>query len=247
MVGARVERMAIGTAAVAGAFALTACGSAGSGPVVAPVVTSAAPTAVANAALNGSTSSTAPAGSVAAAVPVATKALPATAGNAPAGNAPSGRVPAGTTPRCTTADLSASLGPPLPRENAPGQADVPLSFTNTSSGPCELHGVPGVDLVGPADPNGTTYHLPRVGNGGPVNVLAPGRSATATVTVLAQTPGAIGSSGSTNWTPARLVTIPPGQTQPLTVAWPPSLTVLRQDAATHPGSFVNGIFAEPPA
>ncbi|MET8852663.1 DUF4232 domain-containing protein [Amycolatopsis sp. NPDC004625] len=159
-----------------------------------------------------------------------------TGGGAPAGG---GVAAASTaTPRCTTADLAVSLGKPA--EKSPGQFDVPLTYRNTSDHTCGLHGVPGVDLVGPNDPVfGPVYHLPRVDNGVKYNEVTPGTTASATITVL--TP----SDGGASWTPAKLTTIPPGQTQPLSVEWPADLPVLRQDAATHPGSYVNGILADP--
>jgi hypothetical protein len=233
MVNVGVKRVTIGAAAVAGAFALAACGSGAGQTGAAPALsTSAANTAVGNGA---------PGGSGGGDLSNTSKKPDGSKQSADAARESSG----GSTPRCTTADLSASLGTPKEHQDAAGQFDVPLKYTNTSSHSCALHGVPGVDLVGPDDPNGTTYHLTRTDNGVAMNVVTPGQSATATVTVLTQTPGAVDSSGSTDWTPAKLVTIPPGQTQPLTLAWPSSLTVMRQDSATHPGSFVNGILADP--
>ncbi|MFI6305376.1 DUF4232 domain-containing protein [Amycolatopsis thailandensis] len=149
------------------------------------------------------------------------------------------------TARCGTEDLAVSLGQPKQLEEATGQYDVPLTFKNISSRACGLHGVPGVDLLGPDDPNGPVYHLPRVDNGVRVNEVPPGSTATATVTVLSRTEGSVGSGGSTSWTPSKLVTIPPGQREALSVDWPSDLPVLRQDAATRPGSWVNGILADP--
>ena len=77
------------------------------------------------------------------------------------------------------------------------------------------------------------------------NVVPAGTTATATITVLKAGGGSTGSLGSTSWTPTQLKTIPPGQTQPLTANWPSDLPVLRQDSATHPGTYVNGILADP--
>ncbi|WP_326957097.1 DUF4232 domain-containing protein [Amycolatopsis sp. NBC_01286] len=144
------------------------------------------------------------------------------------------------TPRCTTADLAVSLGKPAEKTDAPGQFDVPLTYRNTSDHTCGLYGVPGVDLVGPDDATfGPVYHLPREDNGVKYNEVPAGTTASATITVL--TP----SEGGASWTPKSLKTIPPGQTQPLTADWPADLPVLRQDAATHPGTYVNGILADP--
>ncbi|MFJ8910166.1 DUF4232 domain-containing protein [Amycolatopsis sp. NPDC102389] len=143
------------------------------------------------------------------------------------------------TPRCATADLAVSLGEPEQREEATGQFDVPLTFTNISSRACALSGVPAVDLVGPDNPNGPVYHLPRVDDGTRVTEVPPGSRATAAVTVLSPVPG------STSWTPSKLVTVPPGRMEALSVDWPSDLPVLRQDGATRPGSWVNGIVADP--
>ncbi|GAA5160869.1 MULTISPECIES: DUF4232 domain-containing protein [Amycolatopsis] len=142
-----------------------------------------------------------------------------------------------STPRCATTDLAVSLGAPV--DNGSGQFDVPLTYRNISDHTCGLFGVPGVDLVGPEDPMGPVYHLPRVDNGVEYNEVTPGTTASATITVLPP------AQGDTSWTPSTLVTTPPGQTEPLTVGWPSGLPVLRQDAATHPGSYVNGILADP--
>jgi hypothetical protein len=144
------------------------------------------------------------------------------------------------TPRCTTADLAVSLGKPAEKTGAPGQFDVPLTYRNTSDHTCGLYGVPGVDLVGPDDATfGPVYHLPRVDNGVKYNEVPAGTTASATITIL--TP----SEGGASWTPTKLDTIPPGQTEALTADWPADLPVLRQDAATHPGTYVNGILADP--
>lgn len=169
-------------------------------------------------------------------------AAPAAQAQAPAKGAAGGGVaPASSaTPRCTTADLAVSLGKPLEKTDAPGQFDVPLTYRNTSDHTCGLYGVPGVDLVGPDDATfGPVYHLPRTDNGVKYNEVPAGTTASATITVL--TP----AEGGASWTPTKLNTIPPGQTSALTVKWPSDLPVLRQDAATHPGSYVNGILADP--
>jgi hypothetical protein len=145
-----------------------------------------------------------------------------------------------STPRCTTADLEVLLGKPAEKNDAPGQFDIPLTYRNTTDHTCGLYGVPGVDLVGPDDATfGPVYHLPRVDNGVKYNEVTAGTTASATITVVKP------AAGEPAWTPAKLNTIPPGQTTALTAKWPADLPVLRQDAATHPGSYVNGILADP--
>ena len=165
----------------------------------------------------------------------------AAAAVAPAGGSGGGVAAASTaTPRCTTADLEVLLGKPAEKNDAPGQYDIPLTYRNTTDHTCGLYGVPGVDLAGPDDATfGSVYHLPRVDNGVKYNEVTPGTTASATITVLKPSPG------EPTWTPAKLNTIPPGSRTPLTAQWPSDLPVLRQDAATHPGSYVNGILADP--
>ncbi|WP_328616625.1 DUF4232 domain-containing protein [Amycolatopsis sp. NBC_00355] len=141
--------------------------------------------------------------------------------------------------RCTAGELAVKLGTPAQVEQ--GQLDVPLVFTNTGTRPCKLYGVPGVDLRGPADPNGPVYSLPRVDDGDKDVTAAPGESANAHLIVLTHTDGSVGSNGSGEWVPTQLVTTPPGQTIPLTLTWPAGVSVLRQDSATHPGSSVHGL------
>jgi hypothetical protein len=147
--------------------------------------------------------------------------------------------PAAAVQRCHTRQLSARLGPRTGMGG--GQSWMPLTYTNTSAQTCLLRGVPGVDLHGPNDPNGPVYSLRRQPTGQQDVVLRPGSSGSARLVVLSDTEGSVGSGGSTNWVPTQLVTIPPGETSPLTVAWPAKLTVSRQDEATHPGSWVQNI------
>ncbi|AXB43362.1 DUF4232 domain-containing protein [Amycolatopsis albispora] len=201
MFGSQLKRIALGTTAVAGVFALAACGS------------------------SSTTASQAPAQQQ--------------GGSGAAGGAAPVRVASDETPRCTTDDLTVSLGTPEQAGESTGQYEVPLVYTNISGQDCGLHGVPGVDLLGPDHPMGPVYHLPRIDNGAPVNVVTPGHTATAGITVL--TP----STPDDAWTPTHLETIPPGQTTPFQLDWPSDLPVLRQDGATHPGSWVNGILADP--
>ena len=100
--------------------------------------------------------------------------------------------------------------------------------------------MPGVDLVGPPDPNGEAYQVPRpvADENGAAETLEPGATATATLTYLTDSPGSVGTLGSTGWVPAQVVSTPPGDTEQLTASWESGDTVLRQDGATRPGTFV---------
>ncbi|GAA0624100.1 DUF4232 domain-containing protein [Kutzneria viridogrisea] len=178
-----------------------------------------------------------------------TQATPGASVTAPASSTASTPAPSAAQPvtqkRCATSELSLSVGKPIQAKNGSGGYTVPLVYKNISSRTCDLYGVPGVDLLGPADPNGDTYHLPQIDNGAPRNSVDPGDSATADISVLPYSLGSNGSNGSTKWVPTTLKTIPPDQTTALTANWPEGLSVLRQDAATHPGTYVNGILANP--
>lgn len=99
---------------------------------------------------------------------------------------------------------------------------------------------------GPDDPNGPTYQVLRVGveDQQASSTIEPGRTATATLTYLTDSPGGFGTSGSTGWVPTELVTTPPGDTEQLTAPWPSGDTVVRQDGATRPGTFVEALSGE---
>ncbi len=137
---------------------------------------------------------------------------------------------AAAAPRCGTDSLSLSTGP----YGAPGdlaQMHFAVILTNTSSQYCTLQGYPGVDLVGPDDPgNGPTYSLPRQsGNPQPLT-LAPGASASSRLTFLPTPDG---------WVPRTIVVTPPDATAQLKTPWiPGGIAVLRQDGATHPGTYI---------
>ncbi|HTF50703.1 MAG TPA: DUF4232 domain-containing protein [Pseudonocardia sp.] len=143
--------------------------------------------------------------------------------------------------RCHTAQLSARLGPRT--DMGGGQGWLPLIYTNTSDRPCVLRGVPGADLRGPADPNGPVYPLFRQRTGIKDVRLRPGANASARLVVLSDQDGSVGSFGSRNWTPTELASIPPGETTGFTLPWPAGVTVLRQDSATHPGSWIEAFAA----
>jgi Protein of unknown function (DUF4232) len=137
---------------------------------------------------------------------------------------------AAAAPSCGTDSLSLSTGP----YGSPGdssQMHFSVILTNTSTQSCTLQGYPGVDLVGPVDAeNGPTYSLPRQsGNPQPL-ILAPGASASSRLTFLPTSDG---------WVPATIVVTPPDATTQLETPWiPGGIAVLRQDGATHPGTYI---------
>ena len=148
---------------------------------------------------------------------------------------------------CPTASASASCGPDALSlgTSAPGspgdatQIHFDLVFTNVSAQPCELIGYPGVDLVGPDDPMwGPDYQLPQqAGEPQPI-VLAPGAAAVSRLTFLADPHG---------WVPDTiLVTLPdaPGRIETSWIAG--GVPVARQDAASHPGTYIGPLEPAPP-
>ncbi|WP_141276156.1 DUF4232 domain-containing protein [Pseudonocardia hydrocarbonoxydans] len=135
--------------------------------------------------------------------------------------------------RCVAADLRVALG----EATGEGQRTVPVVYTNVSDRACEATGVPGVDLRGPEDPNGPSYSVVRQEPDGTTVTLEPGAAAVAVLTYLTDSPGSVGTLGSTGWVPTELVTTPPGDTAQLTVPWNGD-PVLRQDGATRPGTYV---------
>lgn len=179
-------------------------------------------------------------------VPVAQPATTPPSANTTAARPTTAAPPATTAApvRCTASDLGLRLGDRGP-EPSPGQRTVALVYTNISNRPCYVSGVPGVDLMGPADPNGPTYSVarPNADAAQPRYTLGPGRKATATLTYLTDTPGSVGSQGSKGWIPTQIITTPPGDTHQLLTPWTLGDTVVRQDAATHPGTFVGPLTA----
>lgn len=136
-------------------------------------------------------------------------------------------------PWCGTESLSASTG----SYGSPGdQAQIHFNviLTNISSQSCTLRGYPGVDLLGPDDPMwGPTYSLPRqTGDPQPIT-LAPGAAASSRLSFLSV------PDTDDGWVPATIVVTPPDATTALETPWiPGSINVMRQDGATHPGTFI---------
>ncbi|MGW4247870.1 DUF4232 domain-containing protein [Nocardia sp. NPDC004722] len=133
-------------------------------------------------------------------------------------------------PWCTT-DMLSLTARLRPDSDSTGQGSLGLILTNTASQPCVTEGFPGVDLLGPDDPAyGSTYHLPRQSAATQPLTLAPGQSAESDITYL---PG-----GPQGWYPNTILLTPPDTTTQLNTPWPQGISVLRQDAATHPGTFI---------
>jgi hypothetical protein len=132
--------------------------------------------------------------------------------------------------RCTLDQLKASLGATT---GEAGQRHTTVVWTNTSAAGCLMEGFGGVDLQGPDDPMGPTYSLPRTSATPESFTLAPGHAAHTTITWLPPQDGP-------GWTPTTIVVTPPDETRSARLDWPGG-AVLRQDGATHPGSYVGPV------
>jgi hypothetical protein len=156
---------------------------------------------------------------------------PAAAGTTggPAATPPPTSVPA-RSGRCTLDQLTASLGRTT---GEAGQRHTTVVWTNTSTSDCVMDGFGGVDLQGPDDPMGRTYSLPRTSATPKSFPLAPGHAAHITITWLPPQDGP-------GWTPTAMLVTPPNETRSAHLDWPGG-AVLRQDGATHPGTYVGPV------
>ncbi len=129
-------------------------------------------------------------------------------------------------PWCTADSLRTTAGVP-PESNY-----ATVVFTNISEQPCTMQGYPGVDLVGPDDPVfGPTYSMPRQGGDPQPFTLRPWDDALSYLTFLPGPPD--------GWVPSTIVVTPPDATTHMEFPWnAPGISVLRQDGATHPGTYI---------
>ncbi|OIV35461.1 hypothetical protein BIV57_21475 [Mangrovactinospora gilvigrisea] len=119
------------------------------------------------------------------------------------------------------------------------QTTALLAFKNTGTRTCSLVGYPGVDLVAK---NGTTWSLARQKQKAEKVVLKPGYETMADITLLPWNKSEAGT-GSQEFKPVAVRVTPPNTRTTTTLAWPWSkLGVLRQDAATHPGTYIGTVY-----
>jgi hypothetical protein len=129
-------------------------------------------------------------------------------------------------PRCTLDQLTPSLGHTT---GEAGQRHTTVVWTNTSTTACLMHGFGGVDLEGPDDPMGPTYSLRRTSASPESFSVEPGQAAHFVITWLPPQDGP-------GWTPTGMLVTPPDETRSAHLDWPGG-AVLRQDGATHPGTY----------
>ncbi|QUQ71830.1 DUF4232 domain-containing protein [Kutzneria sp. CA-103260] len=115
--------------------------------------------------------------------------------------------------------------------NGGSQWKLPIKLINQGSTACTVQGFPGVRLNG-AD--GTTWDLVRTGDPITPVLLAPGEFAIADLTYL--TAGS--DDGGKGWHVSTVSITPPNGTNTQTIPWADSLDLVKQDAATHPGTYI---------
>ncbi|MDZ7914991.1 MAG: DUF4232 domain-containing protein [Rhodococcus sp. (in: high G+C Gram-positive bacteria)] len=134
---------------------------------------------------------------------------------------------------CTAADITPTLGDITPSDT---QTTVPLRYTNSGSVPCNVTGYPGATLEGPGvDGLGPDYDLPRSETTPSTTItLEPGAAAVADLTL-----GTVNKNDARAWIPTGFLTTAPGDTTVMTLPFPASVGVQRQDGATRPASYIS--------
>ncbi|WUH92593.1 DUF4232 domain-containing protein [Streptomyces sp. NBC_00433] len=210
---------AVAAAALVASLGLSACDSGSSTSADSPAKPSA------------STSASAPAAAPTTDAPGtadAADAKPDPAGTKASSSGGGGEPVAATDARCHTAGLKFSFGNgDQTYSSSDDQQHLEVLMTNSSGSTCTVKGFPGVDLKA-AD----TWSLVRSSKPTPAVTLKPGGSAGFVITYL---PWEAGSG--VEFKAKTLVITPPDETTSVTLNWPGG-SILRQDGATHPGTFV---------
>ncbi|MDT0424667.1 MULTISPECIES: DUF4232 domain-containing protein [Streptomyces] len=143
--------------------------------------------------------------------------------------------------RCHTADLKAGFAtggdaaPEMDKVNSQTQAFI--WFTNKSTRACTLYGFPGVDMVGAQKTDGT-WSLVRSSRKPTKITLGKGDTTDFSVNLL---PVAKSTAAKEKFVPAKFLVTPPDETTHFTLKWPFGGQILKQDGATHPGTFLNPV------
>ncbi|WAL68166.1 DUF4232 domain-containing protein [Amycolatopsis cynarae] len=145
---------------------------------------------------------------------------------------------AGGHPNCTALKVTQSSPDLVNGTNT--QWKLPIILTNQSSAPCTVQGFPGVRLEGE---DGTSWDLVRAGGTGAPVLLGPGEHATADLTYLTASAVVPGndSGAHSGWHVAHVAVTPPNSTNTQTMPWADSLDLVKQDSATHPGTYIGPV------
>ncbi|WNV90971.1 DUF4232 domain-containing protein [Umezawaea sp. Da 62-37] len=134
---------------------------------------------------------------------------------------------------CATALVE--LGADFPVEGANDQFNVPIMLTNDSTVRCTIQGFPGVQFQ---KDNGESWDLVRGDDPIKPVSLAPGQATGATLVFLSSKV----QEGTSHWTPDSILITPPNTSDTQRLTWDFG-TIVRQDAATHPGTYVRAVDA----
>ncbi|HWO60420.1 MAG TPA: DUF4232 domain-containing protein [Umezawaea sp.] len=115
------------------------------------------------------------------------------------------------------------------------QLSVPILLANDSPTRCTIQGFPGVQFQ---KDNGESWDLVRGDDPIKPVSLAPGESTSATLVFLS----AGNQEGTSHWAPDSILVTPPNTTDTQRLTWDFG-AILRQDAATHPGTYVRAVDA----
>jgi hypothetical protein len=137
---------------------------------------------------------------------------------------------AGPVEKC--AKVKVTLGEVAPSESGQAQVRLPLTMTNSGGAACLLRGFPGARLQAR---DGDTWDLTRTGDAVNDVRLEPNGSATSYLTFLSE-------PGGSGWDITSIVVTPPNTSDSQVFDWPGG-PVLRQDAATHPGTYIGPVGA----
>ncbi|GAA2694075.1 MULTISPECIES: DUF4232 domain-containing protein [Actinosynnema] len=143
-----------------------------------------------------------------------------------------GAKPASGEELCATAETG--LGIDFPHQGgSPDQKTLQLLFRNDSATRCTLQGFPGVQFQ---KRNGETWDVVRSDDPIKPISLAPGESTNAQLVFL----GADSAEGTSHWAPDSILVTPPNTTDTRSFPWGFG-TLVRQDGATRPGTYVGGV------
>jgi len=137
---------------------------------------------------------------------------------------------AGAVDKCTK--VKVTVGEAKPSEAGQAQARLPLTMTNNGGVVCLLRGFPGARLLAR---DGGTWDLTRTGDAVNDVRLEPGGTATSYLTFMSE-------PGSSGLDIVSFMVTPPNTSDSQGFDWPGG-RVLRQDAATHPGTYIGPVGA----
>jgi hypothetical protein len=187
---------------------------------------------VAGCSTNSSSTAAAPA-ATSAATSAATAASAAPTGSPAASPSSSQPAQAAGSATCQTSNLSYALGAAT---GTSAQRTQVVNLTNKGRSACTLDGFPGVNLTGAANgQQNYTWSLARQSAGYSTVTLRPGGTAHFGLVYLP------GTSASTDIAVTTLVMTPPNDYTQAELTW--SQSVVLQDGATHPGTYVTPVTA----